>query len=223
MTRRLGKMRHPRVLLLAAAILLGSAPALADFSLHPDRETPLLFNRTPPMFLTDRPGPNTDLNGRARARIEGKMLRVTLSWDDPTEDAVAAAKRVAYGADPIYRKPTERTEAFGDAAALMLPLETGDRNPGIMMGDPAREVRMVLWRAGAKVETLHARGRGTVERAPDESGMAAEHSRRGNRRSVTFTIRDFDPSLPVAFAVWEGGSGDRNGYKWYTPWYRIGR
>jgi len=223
MTWRCSPMRHPLFLLLAAAVLLGPAPALAGFTLSPGQETPLLLNRTPPMFSTDRPVANRDLHARAHARVEGKMLRVTLSWDDPTENAVAAAKRVAYGTDSIYRKPTERTDTFGDAAALMLPLEGGPRNPGIMMGDVAREVRMVLWRAGAAAEILHARGRGTVEAAPDETGMTVEHSRRGSRRTVTFTVQDFDPALPMAFAVWDGGTGDRNGYKWYTPWYRIGR
>ncbi len=215
-------MRRPSFLLLSAAILLGPVPALAGFTLIPGKETPILLNRTPPMFSTDRPAANRDLHARAQAWVEGKTLRVTLSWDDPTENAMAAAKRVAYGADSIYRKPTERTDTFGDAAALMLPKEAGLRNPGIMMGDPSREVRMVLWRAGTEVETLHARGRGTVEKAPGETGMTAEHSRRGSRRTVTFTVQDFDPALPMAFAVWDGGTGDRNGYKWYTPWYRIG-
>lgn len=223
MIRRDFPMRQPIVSLVAAAVLLGSAPAFAGFTLAQGKETPLLLNRTPPMFATDRAVLNRDLHARAMARIEGKVLRVTLSWDDPTEDAVAGAKRAAYGDDSIYRKPTGRTDAFGDAAALMLPRKPGARNPGIMMGDRDREVRMVLWRAGSKVETLHARGRGTVEKTPEETGMTAEPSRAGIRRSVTFIVRDFDPAVPMAFAVWDGGTGDRNGYKWYTPWYRFAR
>ncbi len=214
-------MRHARFLLLPAVLFLWVAPARAEFLLVAGKETPLLLNRTPPIFATDLPGPKTNLRAWARAEVDGKNLRVTLSWDDPTEDAIAGDKRVAYGGDVIYKKPTERTDSFGDAAAMMLPAAKGGRNPGIMMGDPAREVRIVLWRAGMKGETLHGRGRGTVERAPGDSGLSVAHARTGVRRTVTFMVRDFDPELPVSFAVWEGSAGDRNGYKWYTPWYRI--
>ena len=214
-------MRHARFLLLPAVLFLWAVPARAEFLLAAGKETPLLLNRTPPMFATDLPGLKANLRARARAVVDGKTLRVMLSWDDPTEDALAGEERVAYGREAIYRKPTERTDRFGDAASMMLPAAKGDRNPGIMMGDPAREVRIVLWRAGAKGETLRGRGRGAVERAPGDHGLSVAHARNGVRRTVTFTVQDFDPELPVSFAVWEGSAGDRNGYKWYTPWYRV--
>jgi len=95
------------------------------------------------------------------------------------------------------------------------------RFPGIMMGDPAREVRISLWRAGAEPETLRGRGRGTVEKAPGDAGFSAAQRRNGSRREVAFTVQEFDPELPVSFAIWEGASGDRNGYKWYSPWYLV--
>jgi len=214
-------MGHARLLLIPTLFLLWAAPARAEFLLVPGKDTPLLLNRTPPMFPTDPPGPKGDIRARARAQVEGNTLRVAISWDDPSEEALAGGRRVAYGADPMYKKPTERTEGFGDAAAMMLPTAKGVRNPGIMMGDREREVRIVLWRAGTKVEILHGRGRGTVERAKDDSGLSAAEARSGNRRTVTFTVREFDPELPVSFAIWEGKAGDRNGYKWYTPWYRV--
>lgn len=214
-------MRYARFLLLPAVLFLWVVPARAEFLLVAGKETTLLLNRTPPMFATDLPGPKGEIHARARAQVDGNTLKVALSWDDPSEEALAGGKRVAYGADPIFKKPTERTDVFGDAAAMMLPVVKGDRNPGIMMGDREREVRIVLWRAGTEVETLHGRGRGTVEKAKDDSGLSAAEVRSGNRRTVTFMVRDFDPELPVSFAVWEGSAGDRNGYKWYTPWYRV--
>ena len=134
-------MRFPASLAAPVLLLALAVPARADFLLSVGKETVLLLNRTPAIFLTDPPGAKTDLKARARARIDGKSLRVTLSWEDPTEDAVAGAKRAAYGSDPIYRKPTEKTDRFGDAAAMMVPAEKGARFPGIMMGDPEREVR----------------------------------------------------------------------------------
>lgn len=204
------------VLVLAVAF-----PALADFLLAVGKDSPLLLNRTPPMFLTDPPAPGVNPRAKARAEIDGKILRVTLSWDDPTEDSVSGPKRAAYRDDAIYKKPTGKTDLFGDAAALMLPAEKGGRAPGIMMGDSYREVRIVLWRAGTGVEALLGRGRGTVEKAKDAAGLSAVHGRNGGRRQVTFTVKDFDSELPVAFAIWEGASGDRNGYKWYSPWYLV--
>ena len=214
-------MRCAKSLTIPVFLLALALPARADFLLEAGRNTPLLMNRTPALFLTDPAGPKADPKAHARAQVDGKTLRVTLSWEDPTEDAVAGAKRAAYGGDAIYKKPTARTDLFGDAAALMLPAEKGGRAPGIMMGDPAREVRILLWRAGTGVETLRGRGRGTVERARNASGLSAVQARNGSRRQVTFTVEDFDPELPVSFAIWEGASGDRNGYKWYSPWYLV--
>jgi len=211
------------LLLLGALLFLGAEPARAEFLLPLGREVPLHLNRTPVLFVTDAPPPRTDPRARALARLEGGTLRVTLSWDDPTENALAGVSRAAYRKEAIYKKPTERTDLFGDAAAVMFPAAKGARFPGIMMGDPAQEVRIVLWRAGAKTEILRGRGRAAVERLPDDPSISVRHARAGARRVVTFAVRHFDPDLPLAFAVWDGASLDRNGYKWYTPWYRIAR
>lgn len=204
-----------------ALVLALAMPARADFTLSAGKDIPLLWNRTPRIFPTDPPPPGAGFRGNARAEVSGGTLRVTLSWNDPTENATAEGERIPYGKEAIYRKPTERTDLFGDAAAMMVPAEAGERFPGIMMGDPDREVRIVLWRAGKGVETLRARGRGTVERSPKDTGFSATHRRKGSLREVTFTMKDYPPGLPVSFAIWDGANGDRNGYKWYTPWYRI--
>jgi hypothetical protein len=29
-----------------------------------------------------------------------------------------------------------------------------------------------------------------------------------------------DPATPLAFAIWDGGQAQRNGDKFFTPWYR---
>lgn len=215
-------MKRLLVLLPFAAALAAASPAPAEFTLPAGKAVPLLWNRTPKIFSTDpEPPPAAAMRATARAEISGGTLHVTLSWTDPTDDAVEGAVRAAYGKDPIYRKPTERTDRFGDAAAMMVPAAKGEPFPGIMMGDPGHEVRIVLWRAGGGVETLRARGRGTVERSRETTGLSASQQRSGTRRAVTFTMTGYSPDLPVSFAIWDGGNGDRNGYKWYTPWYRI--
>ncbi|GAB4231976.1 MAG: hypothetical protein OHK0028_07250 [Deltaproteobacteria bacterium] len=207
---------------LALAMAL-AVPVRAEFTLPAGKAVPLLWNRTPRIFSTDPPPPASPMRANARAEVSGDTLRVTLSWSDPTEDAVEGAARVAYGKGTIYRKPTERTDRFGDAAAMMVPARAGEPFPAIMMGEPDREVRIVLWRAGTGVETLHGRGRGTVERAPGDGGLSASHRRIGALREVTFTMKGYAEGLPVSFAIWDGAGGDRNGYKWYTPWYRLFR
>lgn len=228
MNRRFSKMSRSLLLvhrlanILAFALVLAfAAPASAEFTLSAGKDTPLLWSRTPRIFPTDPPPPAAGIRGTARAEVSGDTLRVTLSWNDPTENATAEGERVAYGKEAIYRKPTDRTDLFGDAAAMMVPAAPGEPFPGIMMGAPDREVRIVLWRAGKGVETVHARGRGTVERSPKDTGFSATHIRKGSLREVTFTMKGYPPGLPVSFAIWDGASGDRNGYKWYTPWYRI--
>lgn len=214
-------MRFPAFLAVPILILALVSPVRAEFTLPAGKDVSLLWNRTPRIFPTDPPPPAEGVRGNARAEVSGDTLRVTLSWNDPTEDATVEGDRVPYGKEAIYRKPTERTDLFGDAAAMMVPAEAGEPFPGIMMGNTDREVRIVLWRAGKVVETLHARGRGTVERSVNDTGFSATHRRRGSLREVTFTMKGYPPGLPVSFAIWDGASGDRNGYKWYTPWYRI--
>lgn len=206
-----------------ALVVAFAVPARADFLLPAGKEVPLLWNRTPRMFPSDPPPPAKTMRASATAEVSDGTLRVTIAWNDPTEDAVAGAARVAYGKDAIYRKPTERTDLFGDAAAMMVPSAKGEPFPGIMMREPVREVRIVLWRAGKGVETLRARGRGTVESSPGDAALSATHRRSGPLRRVTFTMKGYDAELPVSFAIWDGAGGDRNGYKWYTPWYRLSR
>src|SRR3972149_2521759 len=95
------------VFLLALAL-----PARADFLLEAGRNTPLLMNRTPALFLTDPAGPKADPKAHARAQVDGKTLRVTLSWEDPTEDAVAGAERAGYGGGALSKKPPARPAFF---------------------------------------------------------------------------------------------------------------
>src|SRR4030067_265745 len=112
-------MRCANPLTIAVFLLALPFPARADFPLEAGRNPPLLMNRTPALFLTDPAGPKADPKAHARAQVDGKTLRVTLSWEDPTEDAVAGAKRAAYGGDALSQNATGGTGLFGGAAALM--------------------------------------------------------------------------------------------------------
>ncbi len=83
------------------------------------------------------------------------------------------------------------------------------------------------------VENLHARGFGTLTtQGPDAQDIAGAANRQENTWQVVF-VRDLAPGLPgditfepgstvnLAFAVWDGTVGDRNGQKSVTIWHRL--
>jgi DMSO reductase family type II enzyme heme b subunit len=87
------------------------------------------------------------------------------------------------------------------------------------MGDGKGPVRLYYWNASRGADQLTASGRARVE----SSGEAFPHQARynGGQWTVTLLLPRPPAGCPVAFAVWDGESGDRNGAKWFSVWYVL--
>jgi hypothetical protein len=185
--------------------------------------TRVLLNRTPRIYQTepaiDRPVPSLEV----RAARSGDKTVFRLQWSDSTNNAPAAPKRkVAEGGDPpkLYKRPTGETNAFPDAAAVMVPEKwTGPAFPALLMGDRSTPVRLYYWNASRGAEELKASGRAT----PESVGHTLAHRARYADAKWTLTLETPEPpdAYPVAFAVWDGQFGDRDGLKFFSIWYVL--
>lgn len=152
---------------------------------------------------------------RVRAASDGVDLAVVLEWDDATED----------------RTSPDATDAFGDAAAIEIPLRFGAglRLPYVGMGDEGEQVAVWLQRAGAEGtvprEAVGA-GFGTLARAdlgPARLSMRYDRKARSWRalfvRPLLAAGHDLRRGLvPFALAVWDGARHERGGNKALTGW-----
>lgn len=104
---------------------------------------------------------------------------------------------------------------FPDGAAVMFP--AGEDAPLSEMGSPEQPVGLWYWRPDLKgeCEVLGATGLGTVERGPT-NGVSAKSRHADGRWSVVFRAASGATPAKVAFAVWEGGAGQRGGLKSVT-------
>jgi complex iron-sulfur molybdoenzyme family reductase subunit gamma len=168
-----------------------------------DRETNRALERAVPRAL------------RVRAATDGADLALLLEWDDAAEDLA---------------RP-DATDAYGDAAAVQLPLRfgAGVRLPYVGMGDEGERVALYLARAGAEGTRLRqavAAGFGSATRAELGEARAAmryDPARRAWRallvRPLAIPGHDLRRGLvPVAFAVWDGAARERGGNKALTAW-----
>jgi DMSO reductase family type II enzyme heme b subunit len=150
-----------------------------------------------------------------RAATDGKDLAVLLEWKDPTEDHLGA----------------NETDAFGDSAALQLPLRfgAGVRLPYVGMGDDEQKVAIHLQRAGASGTVARegiAAGFGTLVRADVGGARAAMSYDRASGswraafvRPLAAGGQDLRRALvPFAVAVWDGARGERGGNKALSGW-----
>lgn len=130
-------------------------------------------------------------------RSSGGDLLLRLSWPDEDPDS-------AYG-----------DRKFPDAAAVMIP--RGAEAPLAEMGSPDNPVDLWYWRPDldGECETLTATGLGTVERA-EANGLSTKSAYSDGRWSVVFRNAKGDVPAKVAFAIWEGGAGQRGGLKSVT-------
>jgi complex iron-sulfur molybdoenzyme family reductase subunit gamma len=144
------------------------------------------------------------------ARTDQKLY-VRLSWSDPTANA-----------------STDSLRAFGDAAAIQLPVSS-EAQPPIAMGSTDKPVNVWYWNAADGAESLLAGGPGTTTQIP-ESTVETTATHTGDRWTVVFTrslpsdranVTDVDPTrdMNVAFAVWEGSNDERSGQKAASEWY----
>lgn len=109
---------------------------------------------------------------------------------------------------------------FPDAAAVMFPIR--EDAPLEKMGSEDSPVRVWYWRPDleSECELLTAHGLGTVERC-DSKALCARSKYADGHWSVVFR----GPGTPLpgkaAFAIWEGGAGQRAGLKAATNEWQV--
>lgn len=144
-----------------------------------------------------------------RAAHDGKDIAFLLEWADPTQNV-----DFLNGNSP-------------DGASVLFPLK-GDA-PLATMGNEGQPVNAWFWRADLEAaENLAASGLGTVEAASDGQVVAKAKWEAGTWRVVLArplatggqseqAIQlEAGKSVKVAFAVWDGGLGERAGLKSFS-------
>ena len=120
----------------------------------------------------------------------------------------------------MYKRPTGETAAFADAAAVMVPEDwTGPAFPPLQMGDKSAPVRIYYWNAAHGAQELSASGRAT----PEHTGASFPHVAvyAGAKWTLMLALADRPDGYPLAFALWDGAAGDRDGSKWFSIWYVL--
>lgn len=109
---------------------------------------------------------------------------------------------------------------FKDAVAVQFPINRSKAtNP--FMGEKGKGVNIWRWAAGDVVENLFAEGFGTLTPSDTQYLKGVGVYRDGGwtvvlSRSLSApTAKEISlgKNLPVSFAVWEGGNGERDGFK----------
>lgn len=188
-----------------AALLDPSAPAWKEAV-----PTRILLSRTPRIYQTETPFTGVPPACEVRARRAGDRLVLRLEWTDATRNAPPASKTESH----------KETGAFFDAAAVMVPAQwSGGSFPSLVMGDKHAPVRLFYWNAGRGAEELTATGRAT----PMPTGKRFEHRavHAGERWLLTMELPAFPDNYPIAFALWDGATGDRDGLKFFSIWYVL--
>jgi complex iron-sulfur molybdoenzyme family reductase subunit gamma len=149
-----------------------------------------------------------------RALYNGSELALHLQWADRGRDAIHDIGR------------------FPDALAIQWPIRYGHgiKLPYVGMGHAGHPVAVWFWRADGRVETLAAEGFGSLTPQPSDGVLVNSVWKRG-RWSVVLkrSLRtepgasvQLDPAVaglvPVAFAVWSGEAGQRDGDKLFSSW-----
>ena len=140
---------------------------------------------------------------------DGSSLFVRLEWQDATEN-----------------RETVEGGVFPDGAGVLFPIH-GDA-PINTMGNEREWVNAWQWRGDSKQgRSVYAKGLGTTEPNKEPVEVSAVHN--GDRWHVVIsralktdlsgnTSVDLSPGAKTRFgvAVWEGGSGERAGFKGFT-------
>lgn len=153
-------------------------------------------------------GSEKNLSLGVQAASDGKTLFVRLRWKDRTANN------------------SRSFENFEDGAAVQFALGGGDET-SIMMGDPDAPVNIWHWTAEKNVGSELAAGGFGSTTALETLSLAASglhNGRRNGEWAVVFS-RDLNESgdyrapldlaegVPVAFAIWQGADGQRDGLK----------
>jgi DMSO reductase family type II enzyme heme b subunit len=145
-----------------------------------------------------------------------KEIAFHLTWDDPTQSAADAAKKLA-----------------ADGIALQFPpqITAGPERPYFLMGDGSDAVYLLRWENNKGV--MEATANGPTKIAPIQGGEATAKGvfANGQYRLVikrplvskdasrpTFTPAVF---MPVAFQAWDGGAGEGGTKMSLTSWYYL--
>lgn len=206
--------------------------------------TALLLSRTPRIYQTEPireyPVPRCEV----RALRTGGKLMLRLLWDDKTRNAPEvpasrdrdpsvsrerpqlasrerpeSASRERERPEPAKR-PTNETSSFPDAAAVMIPdAWTGPGFPSLLMGDKHAPAHLYYWNASRGVAELTASGRATPQPTGQKFPFRARHTQ--EQWALTMEVPDQRDGYPVAFAIWDGQSGDRDGLKFFSIWYVL--
>jgi hypothetical protein len=185
--------------------------------------THVLLNRTPRVYQTepviDHPVPSLEVRA---IRAQGTLF-FRLTWTDATKNAPTAPERKrGEGGDPsrLYKRPTGHTNAFADAAAILIPEKwTGPAFPSLLMGDKSTPVNLYYWNASHGAEQLRASGRATPEVVGRTLAHRARHAH--GAWSLTLETTATPDGSPLAFAIWDGQLGDRDGLKFFSIWYVL--
>ncbi len=159
--------------------------------------------------------PRDALTLKLRALYSDQMFALHLEWPDAKP---ASGRGVG---------------AFTDAAAVQWPLRygPGQAPPYTGMGHDGAPVALWFWRADGTVETLAAEGFGTLTAQRSDGVTARGVWKNGTwrvvfRRALAPAAGDaavrVEPgklgTVPVAFAVWNGESAERDGKKRLSAW-----
>lgn len=168
----------------------------------------------------------------------------TVRLPDKITESATVTVRALYGAEELALR-LEWSDAsmenargigqFADAAAVQWPVQFGPgvRLPYIGMGNPGEPVALWLWRADGTAETLAAEGFGTLT-AQTTDGIQAKGMwkdgrwrvafRRGLAASGEYGVRIDSAKqglVPVALAVWNGATSQRDGAKRLSAWQML--
>jgi DMSO reductase family type II enzyme heme b subunit len=157
--------------------------------------------------------PSVDRITVQAARSRGRLF-LRLQWQDPSADGA-----------------TGDTATFADGAAIQFPAN-GKATTTAFMGSADAPVAIGYWRADGRAEALTAAGFGTADHAAT-SGFTATGRRTARGWSVVMSwpLRPQGSrapplaagrEIPVAFAVWNGANGERDGFKAVTlQWWTL--
>jgi hypothetical protein len=143
---------------------------------------------------------------------------------DTYQDIERVYPNMAVDQYPGIKNPT-----FGDQLTVEA-VATAKHRPIFMTGWSVGNLLSTPGRKSA-VESLAAKGFGTLRSLPATEQSAEGHGQWEDRFWQITLVRDLaaDGALPltadkdtsIAFAIWDGGVGDRNGQKSVTIWHRI--
>lgn len=144
----------------------------------------------------------------------GQRLYVRLAWSDRTANAAI-----------------KDTGQFADGAAVQFPVN-GKVATTPFMGDANNAVNVWQWRADGRTQNLVARGFGTSTVIQTDS-LKSAHVRTDDGWAVVLTrplkaspdegaSLPSKGSVPIAFAAWDGGNEERDGFKAVTlEWWQL--